>query len=180
MCINYILCKVHYLRRIWDMGMLRFCKTAITWLRSLSAILPLFWCHDIAQLHRLCREDLKNVLWHHEICNIFNGIWLMLYKTCSFSQYFTTKLNIFSLNFTGESDFFNSINLLVRTTNFLSVVFNKIWIIRYFAVVKHMVLKVSFCSNLYADAIANIILLHIFINLKIVVHKMIHEKWSWS
>ena len=32
----------------------------------------------------------------------------------------------------------------------------------------YMVRKFSFCSNLYADVIANIILLHIFINLKIV------------
>ena len=31
-----------------------------------------------------------------------------------------------------------------------------------------MIRKFSFCSNLYADIIANIILLHIFINLKIV------------
>ena len=30
-----------------------------------------------------------------------------------------------------------------------------------------MVRKFSFCSNLYADVIANIVLLHIFINLKI-------------
>ena len=31
-----------------------------------------------------------------------------------------------------------------------------------------MVRKFSFCSHLYADVIANILLLHIFINLKIV------------
>ena len=40
--------------------------------------------------------------------------------------------------------------------------------IRFFAVVNYMVRTFSFCSNLYADVIANIILLHIFINLKIV------------
>ena len=34
--------------------------------------------------------------------------------------------------------------------------------------VNYMVRKFSFCSNLYADVIANIIPLHIFINLKIV------------
>ena len=39
--------------------------------------------------------------------------------------------------------------------------------IRFFAVVNYMVRKFSFCSNLYADVIANIILKHIFINLKI-------------
>ena len=57
--------------------------------------------------------------------------------------------------------------LLVRTTNFLWVVFDKIWMIRFFAVVNYMVRKFSFCSNLYADVIANMILLHIFINLEI-------------
>ena len=40
--------------------------------------------------------------------------------------------------------------------------------IRIFAVVNYVVRKFSFCSNLYADVIANIILLHIFMNLKIV------------
>ena len=58
--------------------------------------------------------------------------------------------------------------LLVRTENFLWVVFNKIWMIRFFTLVNYMVRKFSFCSTLYADVIANIILLHIFINLKIV------------
>ena len=59
--------------------------------------------------------------------------------------------------------------LLVRTTNFLWVVFNKIWMIKFFAVVNYyMDRKFSFCSNFYADVIAKIILLHIFINQKIV------------
>ena len=58
--------------------------------------------------------------------------------------------------------------LLVQTTNFPWVVFYKIWMIRLFAVVNYMVQKFSFCSNLWADAIANIIHLHIFIHLKIV------------
>ena len=39
--------------------------------------------------------------------------------------------------------------------------------IRFFAVVNYMVRKFSFYSNLYADVIANIVLLRIFINLKI-------------
>ena len=142
---------------------LRRCKTATTLLRSLSAILPLFWRHDIAELHRLCREDSRNVLWRHEICDVFPRIMTCALQNMQFSQYFTTKFNIFSLNLTGESD------LLVHTTNLLWVVFfYQIWMIRFFAVVNHMVRKLSFCSNLYADVIANIILLHIFINLKIV------------
>ena len=47
------------------------------------------------------------------------------------------------------------------------MVFNKIWMIRFFAVVNYVVRKFSFCSNLYADIIANIVLLQIFLNLKI-------------
>ena len=99
---------------------LRLCKTAITWHRSLSAILPLFWRHYIAELHRLCREDCRNVLWRHERCDGFPRIMSCALQNMQFSRYFTTKFNIFSLNLTGESDFF--FNLLVRTTNFLWVV----------------------------------------------------------
>ena len=98
--------------------------------------------------------------------DVFPRIMTCALQNMQFSQYFTTKFNIFSLNLTGESDFL--FYLLVHTTNFLWVVFNKIWMIRFFAVVNYMVRKFSFCSNLYADVIANIILLHIFINLKIV------------
>ena len=147
---------------------LRRCKTAIMWLPSLSAILPLFWRHVIAELHRLCREDSRNVLWHHEICDVFPRIMTCALQNMQFSQYFTTKFNSFSLNLTGVRFFYSIYNVLVHTTNFLWVVFNKIWMIRFFAVVNCMVRKFSFCSNLYADVIANIILLHIFINLKIV------------
>ena len=85
---------------------LRLCKTAITWLLSFSAILPLFWRHAIAELHRLCREDLRNVLWRHEIFNVFLRNMTYAQQNMQFSQYFTTKFNIFSLNLTGESDFF--------------------------------------------------------------------------
>ena len=85
---------------------LRLCKTAITWLPSLSAILPLFWRHDIAELHRLCREDFRNVLWRHEICEDFPRFMNCALQNMQFLQYFTTKFNIFSLNLTGESDFF--------------------------------------------------------------------------
>ena len=44
--------------------------------------------------------------------------------------------------------------------------------IRFFDVVNSMVGKFSFCSNFYADVIANIILLHILINLKIVFNSL--------
>ena len=46
--------------------------------------------------------------------------------------------------------------------------------IRFFAVVNYMVRTFSFCSNLYADVIANIILLHIFSFLSQGIHS--HEQ----
>ena len=100
------------------MVLLRLCKTAITWLRSLSAILLLFWRHDIAELNRLCREDFRNVLWRHEICDVFPRIMTSTLQNMQFSQYFTTKFNIFSLNLTGESDVFI---LIISTHNKLSM-----------------------------------------------------------
>ena len=105
---------------IWldSFPLLRRCKTAMTWLRSLSAILPLFWRHDIAELHRLCREDSRNVLSRHEICDVFPRIMTCALQNMKFSQYFITKFNIFSLNLTGESDFFI---LFISTHNKLSM-----------------------------------------------------------
>ena len=94
------------------------------------------------------------------------GIWLELCKTCSFHSILQRNLTFSLLTWLGSPIFL--LYLLVHTTNFLWVVFDKIWMIRFFAMVNYMVRKFSFCSNLYADVIANIILLHIFINLKIV------------
>ena len=99
------------------------------------------------------------------ICDVFPRNMTYILQNMQFSQYFTVKFNIFSLNLTGGPIFL--FYLLVCTGNFLWEVFNKIWMIRFFAVVNYMVRKFSFCSTLYADVIANIILLHIFINLKI-------------
>ena len=115
---------------------------------------PFFRRHDISELHRLCCDDFVIPL-----------IMTCALQNMQFSQYFTTKFDIFSLHLTGESEFL--FYLLVRIPIFLWVVFDKIWIIRFFAVVNYMVRKFSFCSNIYADVIANIIFLHIFINLKI-------------
>ena len=94
------------------------------------------------------------------------GLWLALCKTCSFHSILQQNLTFFLLTWLGSPIFL--FYLIVHTTNFLWVVFNKIWMIRFFAVVNYMVRKISFCSNLYADIIANIILLHIFIKLKTV------------
>ena len=92
------------------------------------------------------------------------GLWLALCKTCSFHSILQRNLIFSLLTWPGSPIFL--FYLLVNTTNFLWVVFNKIWMIRFFTVVNYMVRKFSFCTNLYADVIANIILLHIFINLK--------------
>ena len=93
------------------------------------------------------------------------GLWLALCKTCSFLNILQWNLTFSLLTWLGSPIFL--FYLLVHTTNFLWGVFDKIWMIRYFAVVNYMVRKFSFCSNLYADVIANIVLLYIFINLKI-------------
>ena len=95
-----------------------------------------------------------------------HGFWLAFCKTCSFHSILQRNLTFSLLTWLGSPIFLFC--LLVHTAYFLWVVFNKIWMIRFFAVVNYMVWKFLFCSNLYADVIANIILLHIFINLKIV------------
>ena len=68
--------------------------------------------------------------------------------------------------------------------------------IRVFAVARYMVRKFSFCSNLYLGVLANIFLLHIFIDLKTIFISrnmilklksfieigtfIIHKKWLTS
>ena len=94
------------------------------------------------------------------------GLWLALCKTRSFHSILQRNWTFSLLTWLRSPIFL--FYLLVHTTNFLWVVFNKIWMIRFFAVVNYMVRKFSLCSILYADVIANIIPLHIFINLKIV------------
>ena len=91
---------------------------------------------------------------------------LALCKTCSFHSIIQRNLTFSLLTWLGSPIFL--FYLLVCTTNFLWLVFNNIWMIRFFAVVNYVVRRFSFCSNFFADVIANIILLHIFINLKIV------------
>ena len=50
------------------MTSLRFCKQLS---RDSDPFLPLFWRHDIAELHRLCREDLKNMTsWYMWRCPV--------------------------------------------------------------------------------------------------------------
>ena len=77
-------------------NILRFCKTAIMWLWSLTAILPLFWRHGIANLPAFAAKTWEMLLWRHEIYDVSRGIGLMLYRTCSFSTILQWNL-IFSL-----------------------------------------------------------------------------------
>ena len=94
------------------------------------------------------------------------GLWLALCKTCSFHSILQRNLTFSLLTWLGSPIFL--FYLSVHTTNFLWVVFNRIWMITFFAMVNYMVRKISFCSNFCADVFLNIIFLHIFINLKIV------------
>ena len=95
-----------------------------------------------------------------------HGIWLMLFKTCSCYSILQQNLTFSLLTWLGSLNYL--LYSLERTTKFLQVILNKTWMMRFFAVVNYMVRKFSFCSNLYADVSANKILLHIYINLKIV------------
>ena len=94
------------------------------------------------------------------------GLCLALCKLCSFHSILQRNLTFSLLTWLGSPIFL--FYLLVHTTNLLWVVFNKIWMIRFFAVVNNTARKFSFCYNLYPYVITYIILLHIFINLKIV------------
>ena len=49
---------------------LRVYQTLIMWLRSLSAILPLFWRHDITNFLTFAAKTCEILFWRHEIHNI--------------------------------------------------------------------------------------------------------------
>ena len=98
---------------------LRFCKTAITWLRSLSAILPLFWRHGIANFPAFAAKTWEMLLWRHEIHDVFPRNMANALKKLAVFHHFTMKFDIFSLNSTWDSDF---LILYLRTQNKLSVI----------------------------------------------------------
>ena len=86
-----------------------FCQTSITWLRSLSVILPLFWRHDIANVHTFAAKTWELLLWRHEIHGVSPRNWANALQNLQFFHNFTVKFYILSLNLTGDSDFFNYI-----------------------------------------------------------------------
>ena len=73
-----------------------------------------------------CNFRLFRVLrtWTGRIYDVFPRNMTYFLQNMQFSQYFKMGFKIFSLNLTGESDFF--IPSISRTENFLWVVFNKI------------------------------------------------------
>ena len=97
---------------------LRFCKTAITWLRPLSAILPLFWRHGIANFPAFASKIWEMLLWRHEIHDVFPRNWANALQNLQFFHHFTMKFDIFSLNSTGDSDF---LILFLSTQNKISM-----------------------------------------------------------
>ena len=84
---------------------LRFCQTPIMWHWSLSAILPLFWRHDIANTPTFAATTWKVLLWRHVIHNIFPRNLAYSQQNLQFCHHFTKKFNIFSLILTGDSNF---------------------------------------------------------------------------
>ena len=114
----------------------------------------------------LCAKTWGVLLWRHGIHDFSSEIGLTLHKTCSFSTILQWNLIFSPLTWLGAQIF--KFYLPVRKRNFLWVVFKKVWMIICFAVVNEMVQKLSFCVNFYIDVLANIYLLHIFIDLKTV------------
>ena len=97
---------------------LRVYQTLIIWIQSLSAILPLFWSHDIANFLTFAAKTCEMLLWRHEIHNIFPRNRINALQNLLYFHYFTTKFNIFSLNLTWNSDF---LILFIGTQNKLSM-----------------------------------------------------------
>ena len=60
---------------------LRLYQTPITWLRSLSAILTLFWRHGIANFPAFAAKTWEMLLYVMKYMTFSRGIGLMLYKT---------------------------------------------------------------------------------------------------
>ena len=97
---------------------LRFYQTPIRWLRSLSAILPLFWRHGIANFPAFAAKTWEMLLWRHEIDDVFPRNWANALQNLQFFHHFKIEFDIFSLNLTGESDF---LILFLSTQNKLSI-----------------------------------------------------------
>ena len=137
--------------------------------RDSDTLRPFCHCFDVMVSPSFIAFAAKTLKMYFDVmkyATFSRGLWLPLCKTCILYSILQRNLIFSLLTWLGSP--ISLFYLLVHTTNFLWVVFNKIWMIRCFAVVNNMVRKFSYCSNLYADVIANIILLHIFINLNII------------
>ena len=111
---HHTIVKKNFVRR----DSLRLCKTAITWLRSLLAILPLFWRHDIAELHGLSAKTLEMYYDVIKYATYSRGLWLALCKTCSFHSILQQNLTFSLLTWLGSPIFFI---LFISTHNKLSM-----------------------------------------------------------
>ena len=101
-------------------------------------------------------------------------IGLTLFKTCSLSTILQWNLIFSLLTWLGTPIF--QFYALVCKTNFLWVVFSKIWMIRFFAVVNYMVRKFSFCSNFYVDVSQTFPFNTV---LSIWKQSLFRKTWSW-
>ena len=101
-------------RRGYVFNVLRFYQTRITWLQSLSAILPLFWRHDMANFLVFAANTWEVLLWRYEMHDIFPRNWANALQNLQS----TIKFNIFSFHLTGDSDF---LILFISTQNKLSM-----------------------------------------------------------
>ena len=72
----------------------------------ISAILTLFWCHDIANIFTFASKTWEVLIRRYEIHSVFlqNWVKLTLNKTCSF--YIIFQWNFKFLLLTGNSDAF--------------------------------------------------------------------------
>ena len=149
----------------WGTKLLGFVKQRS---RDPDPFWPFCHCFDIMISPSFIAFAAKTIEMYYDVmkyATFSRVLWLALCKTCSFHSILQRNLTFSLLTWLGSPIFL--FYLLVRTPNSLWVIFDEIWLIRFFAVVNYMVLKFSFCSNLYTDVIANIVLLHIFINPKI-------------
>ena len=155
---------------------LRFCQTPITWLRSLSVILQLFWRHDIANIPTFAAKTWEVLLWRHEIHDVFPRNWATALQNLQFFHHFMMKLIFSLLTWLRTLIFFNSVYQYAKQT------FNEWFLVRFewsdvFAVVNYMVQKFSFCSNFYVDVLATFTF---YTFLSIWKQPLFHETWSWS
>ena len=100
--VGSIRCGSSRIRKNYNI--LIYYQTPITWLRYLSAILPLFWRHNIANIPSFAAKTWEGLLWRHKIHDVFPRNWANSVQILKFFYHFSMKFNNFFLNSTGGSD----------------------------------------------------------------------------